>query len=254
MDEARPKERAIGFTLIELLVVIAIISLLVSLLLPSLSKAKDLAKASICASNLKVIGHGLYFYAEDNGGKAPITDYGSRWYRVMLPYMDRPTFDDSIPGDYEAKALGCGWMPCPSDANADDLAHNPVFPRGQYGMNYHVVTGKKGPPPAGHDGGADLNNLPAEVLVVADAGNWIIYTPSAWPTGAGSGEDTDGDGQPDTNGSLWRSSTSRVYQYNCFRPRRHPGGGNVLFADWHVSTVSLQFWLDNEGIWGSYER
>ena len=41
-----------GFTLIELLVVIAIISLLVSILIPSLKRAKELARRAVCASNL----------------------------------------------------------------------------------------------------------------------------------------------------------------------------------------------------------
>ena len=60
-----PKPRC-AFTLIELLVVIAIISLLVSILLPSLNRAKDLAKQSVCLSNLKSIGIAVQFYVDDH--------------------------------------------------------------------------------------------------------------------------------------------------------------------------------------------
>ena len=60
-----------GFTLIELLVVVAIISLLVSILVPSLRRAKDMAKAVVCATNLKHIGLGYHFYGQDNDGWLP---------------------------------------------------------------------------------------------------------------------------------------------------------------------------------------
>ncbi|MDY6914332.1 MAG: type II secretion system protein, partial [Planctomycetota bacterium] len=64
-----------GFTLIELLVVIAIISLLVSVTLPSLNKAKELARAVVCASNLRNIGLAMNLYMEDNGHKT----YPPKW-------------------------------------------------------------------------------------------------------------------------------------------------------------------------------
>lgn len=57
-----------GFTLIELLVVIAIISLLVSILLPSLNKAKELAKVTVCSANLRAIGTSHTLYADDFDG------------------------------------------------------------------------------------------------------------------------------------------------------------------------------------------
>jgi len=55
-----------AFTLIELLVVIAIISLLVSILLPSLTMAKELARRSVCANNLHQWGVIASMYANDN--------------------------------------------------------------------------------------------------------------------------------------------------------------------------------------------
>ena len=57
-----------GFTLIELLVVIAIISLLVSILLPSLKKAQELAKRAVCSISLKNAGLAMNMYAEDSDG------------------------------------------------------------------------------------------------------------------------------------------------------------------------------------------
>jgi prepilin-type N-terminal cleavage/methylation domain-containing protein len=60
-----PRGIRIGFTLIELLVVIAIISLLVSILLPSLQQAKELARRTACLANLRSLGTGMIFYADD---------------------------------------------------------------------------------------------------------------------------------------------------------------------------------------------
>ena len=65
------KRKCAAFTLIELLVVIAIISLLVSILLPSLNRAKELAKRVICASDLRTIAMGINVYSENYDGFLP---------------------------------------------------------------------------------------------------------------------------------------------------------------------------------------
>ena len=60
-----------GFTLIELLVVIAIIALLLSVILPSLRAAKELASGVVCTNNQKSLATAWVLYAGDNGGYIP---------------------------------------------------------------------------------------------------------------------------------------------------------------------------------------
>jgi prepilin-type N-terminal cleavage/methylation domain-containing protein/prepilin-type processing-associated H-X9-DG protein len=63
--------KSTGFTLVELLVVIGIIALLISILLPSLAKARKMANVVACASNLRQIVLGMQIYASQNNGCIP---------------------------------------------------------------------------------------------------------------------------------------------------------------------------------------
>src|SRR5436309_2343494 len=89
--------RRCAFTLVELLVVIGIIALLISILLPALSRARKAANTVKCLSSLRSMGQGFMLYAVDfrqvwpvavhePGGRIPI-DVERRWPDLLYPYV-----------------------------------------------------------------------------------------------------------------------------------------------------------------------
>ncbi len=86
-----------GFTLIELLVVIAIIGLLLSILVPSLSAARQRGQATVCLAHLRTLGQGLVMYSTDHRdqlvpGRLPRLD-DDNWRALVLGgWKYRPTF------------------------------------------------------------------------------------------------------------------------------------------------------------------
>ncbi len=85
--------RAYRFTLIELLVVIAIVAILASLLLPSLSKAKELSKRMACAGNVRQLAQTDFIYASDYQYFTPFdsgsssSSYDRDWHVNLLAYI-----------------------------------------------------------------------------------------------------------------------------------------------------------------------
>lgn len=114
-----------GFTLVELLVVIGIIALLISILLPALSKARVAAQSVACLSNLRQIGVSFVQYANDNNNVWPVA-----WYKdssgndvsfrtcekydlecLLSPYLGRTM---SYQWSYAATQVGGGVWMCPA--------------------------------------------------------------------------------------------------------------------------------------------
>ena len=82
-----------GFTLVELLVVISIIALLVSILLPSLNKAREQAKLLLCVNNVRQLMIAEMYYAEDHKDKLPPA-YTAQMYILLglpIPTGEFPT-------------------------------------------------------------------------------------------------------------------------------------------------------------------
>jgi prepilin-type N-terminal cleavage/methylation domain-containing protein len=82
-----------GFTLVEILVVIGIVALLVGILLPVISRARESSKRTTCMSNLRAIGQALTAYANEHKGQFPRVKWNPTGPVVDLP----PTSD--VPPD-----------------------------------------------------------------------------------------------------------------------------------------------------------
>ena len=151
-SRVHPRRRHAGFTLVELLVVIGIIALLISILLPSLNRARASANSVKCLSNLRQIGTGYLMYTQANNGYLPYARYPDfeqayvrdeanpannrviLWYQALSPYLGgvKDPIDMDI-GDY-AEVL----KSCPAFRNGDPDVEEY---RPGYGQNFKMWLG-----------------------------------------------------------------------------------------------------------------
>ncbi len=132
--------RSGGFTLVELLVVVSVIALLISILLPSLQKARKQAQTTVCASNIRQLAVANLAYAADNSGRlccgAPDVrgDNLYRWYGCR---EDKNGVFDSLRGPLSPfLAFNEGIRACPAFQHFV-IEERKAFERGCGGYGYN---------------------------------------------------------------------------------------------------------------------
>ena len=238
-----------AFTLIELLVVIGIIGLLISILLPSLHRAREQANATRCASSLRQIGNAVQIYANQNKGFLASWTNNSRWSPPGSPneiidenYVNPTTLQVDV--YWGVRYAVAGGLPkrlfnCPSEQrrNSVDPDTDPAFVH--YGLNGY---------------GMDLTAREREArfgqrlecaLFRDVKGNWVgrplsgIRNPSRTIFAQDAGEVTI-DGNGDTFDDWYQHTPPNVPVDRAPEWLRHNKAANVLFVDAHVERFTRE--------------
>ena len=139
------KSQSKGFTLIELLVVISIIALLLSILMPTLSKARHTAKRLVCQTNQRGLAQAYILYASDNDGQVIIIESSFPYYMT-----NRSGF---APGFIENRHRFAPYITpelfyCPAMGNALGGVQGPDDPGGGWSSrpihevgDYYIIVG-----------------------------------------------------------------------------------------------------------------
>lgn len=224
-----------GFTLIELLVVIAIIAILASILFPVFARARENARRSSCASNLKQLGLAWHQYLQDYDGHNPWLESNAQNYAVA-PVDMTPVFGNL----YTAGAVG--WTDeiypyvkskqiykCPSTPAIENLTTVTALP--DYGFNpLFIRTGFCCNQPHIDMGTDSLVAQPSKAILLDETFTGRNFFYGGIPGGI-SGGYSDATYGPTPN-------SAPGYTISAFR---HGNGLNHLFFDGHVKFLTDQW-------------
>ena len=253
----RPTRR--GFTLIELLVVISIIALLIGLLLPALSSARDAGRAAVNLSNVRSLGQGLHHYMNDWESLLPVRlppgerhqrsqRLEARWHWFVGDYVGYP-FKAASDAD---RAIITGGLPLPRIDNAVFLDPNHTLAdlggssgtidatrNGSYGYNYHYLGNSRStnPRPRYDHFPVHLSLIKTwdrTICIASSLGNQSVFAETGQ---RGEHSYTLDPPRLDTK----RNNAQRFAQNSGMSPveARHRQRGAVAFLDGHAAAMSL---------------
>lgn len=206
-----------GFTLIELLVVIAIIALLLSIIIPSLKRAKEAAKRISCMSNLKSLASFVHLYATDYRDQVPSgrTEGAYAWVNHAggLAYYNLD--EDSVLEEEQREAIRRGLL-WPYAGNAVDTFRCPTSRLGQarsYSMPDSFAYDELG---LLSINGASQSMLIKSLSQIRNSGGRMLFLDEGWATPAS-----------------W-SIMYATSQWWDVVPERHASGTTLAFVDGHA--------------------
>jgi prepilin-type processing-associated H-X9-DG protein/prepilin-type N-terminal cleavage/methylation domain-containing protein len=239
--EPRPRRSVSAFTLIELLVVVAIIALLVSVTLPAVQKAREPARAAVCAHNLRQLGLGFSMYRNDHGQAYPCVRWKNgaktRWGIALTAYVSGSVKDPQVQSALgKDNPITNDVFKCPAIALSAYQLSGPkdratTLRTGSYGYNWATF----GPffPDAS---GVQKRNFPVRSPQIPAQSSTILLADAF-----GDSTMSDGihaytlDGPTLLNGRWGTNSGGQ-----CPADPRHQSRFNAAFADGHVAAFSME--------------